>query len=356
MAAKRIKLCKISNLGSSYRLADSEVASAPNRSVLWSLTDLKTVCRQAKTFQADEAVQRIQQVAALYKKNTPQTPPGHVALYGSEEELKILLFKMNRGAAVVKIDHDLIRFRAPRLSLLPRLPKGYGFKGGAARLALRAVLGEEVSKKGPRDLDIVRMGAGDLNVDLKVAKRFMADDFRHGHGVEVVKGLPAYFATRDMTVNEVLVWNGQVICSRVALADYLEGILRLTSCARRKSSLEQGKIMVKMLRLQAEDAVQGLKDWKIGENLLGLQVRPFDLALQLARALHNSKEAARVFVQNAVKCRLLKVDSASDPLQAAVVQLKRYLDGIKECEAADSSSAGSCAKPLLGRTILRRAA
>lgn len=85
---------------------------------------------------------------------------------------------------------------------LPKLPNGYGFKGGAARALLQDVLLHE--KSTIRDIDITMFS--DFNPDENFAdqlsREYMAEDYLNNYGVEQ-DNLENYFDTRDFTFNEV---------------------------------------------------------------------------------------------------------------------------------------------------------
>ena len=83
------------------------------------------------------------------------------------------------------LNHSEIIVWEVEVAELPKLPKGYGFKGGAARLALLRALGlEELSV---RDFDVVRIDAfSDGSIADEIVIEFMADNFAHGWGVEAI--------------------------------------------------------------------------------------------------------------------------------------------------------------------------
>ena len=55
----------------------------------------------------------------------------------------------------------------------------------------------------------------------------MPDDYRHGHGVQETE-VDAYFATRDLTVNEVFVVDGVAVATERCFGDLREKIIRPT--------------------------------------------------------------------------------------------------------------------------------
>ena len=52
----------------------------------------------------------------------------------------------------------------------------------------------------------------------------MADDYSHGYGIQTVD-VGDYFATRDFTLNEVLVVGGEMICTPDAFRAYKLGLI-----------------------------------------------------------------------------------------------------------------------------------
>lgn len=237
------------------------------------------------------------------------------------------------------------------MGMLPRLPKTYAFKGGAARLALQSVLGGKREMSAPRDLDVARIGGFASPLDKKVAARFMAEDFRHGDGVEVVKSLQHYFSSRDLTINEAIILAGQLVCTRRALSDCLMGILRLTDHLHRQSASERNKILIKALRIQAEQKVLSGRTWRLVEAAALKQVNPFHIAVHLGRALQCGKNAAEDFVRALMEAGVLSINPAGGLLEKALEDLRLLgLNGslcqeISRLIAPDFSRAA--AKPLI---------
>ena len=110
---------------------------------------------------------------------------------------------------------------------LEEIPKGVAIVGGAARALLQAaVLGERASI---RDVDLAALAGvtpDDIDFD-QLGKKYMPDDYRHGHGVQETE-VDAYFATRDLTVNEVFVVDGVAVATERCLGDLREKIIRPT--------------------------------------------------------------------------------------------------------------------------------
>ncbi len=193
-----------------------------------------------------------------------------------------ILFEHNPALAIVRFDGETLRLKARFPYHLPRLPDGYHFKGGAARLALAYCLALTPAGMRPRDLDIVRFGEGRRNLDDLIARRFMPEDFRHGHGVEVCASIDTYMQTRDLTVNEVVLCGEEIVCSRQAVMDMVRHILRPS-----RSALSNGVLhpmtALKMIRLYACAKARG--------QTLRLVDFPNSLSVQKARYLTQLKRA-----------------------------------------------------------------
>lgn len=291
----------------------------------YSLDDLKNLKDQAKNFQAEQALAVIRKNAGLFKLKGASKLKPQALLEAGLEQIKLVFFRLNPTATVIAADSELVQFRAPVLNALPHLPRSYGYKGGAARLALKALLNRSRAVPAPRDLDIVRIGGFRSSLDAKVAARFMPEDFKHGNGVEVVPSTTQYFKTRDFTINEALLLSGQFICTRQALTDYLERVIRLSAAAQQKSEAEQSKLFLKALRFQAEAWVEEGKRWRIAWAPCRSGFRRFDVALQLTRALETGPEVARAFVRRCRELGILKLKRGSLLLERAIQGLKTEL-------------------------------
>lgn len=115
--------------------------------------------------------------------------------------------------SAVLVDDEF--FDRNRMILPPELPDGYGFKGGVARAAL---LWQEGYDTPIRDVDIIALGSGnDPIIAREIAETYMPRDYAYGDGVEIVTDIPEYFATRDFTINEVLLVDGVLHASSAAV-------------------------------------------------------------------------------------------------------------------------------------------
>lgn len=216
-----------------------------------------------------------------------------------ETDPKIAEFLARVGLEGVGWSNGVVRMR---LSVwpesLPLLPAGYGLKGGAARVALESVLGR-VSLP-PRDIDIVRLGRGWTAEDTAVSQTYMGRDFERGMGVEVVSSLAQYLRSRDLSCNEVVLFDDELQLSPVALFDTLGAVLR--PCRYRSGSTRRlpqlhGRTAAKMLRLRAEGIVCG-REWLVVGVPISQELSDFDIAIHLSRALERGKEVAEEFLRH----------------------------------------------------------
>ena len=178
-----------------------------------------------------------------------------------------------------------------------RLPDGYGYKGGAARVLLERALGIDVSGQ-PRDLDVIRLSwrKPEKDLDVQVGYEFMPDDMETGNGVEVIGDEWEYFDSRDLTLNQVWANDTEIRLTEACLLDTVRHILRPTEYERRqKVSKHDGaevgnKMMAKMIRLYVDLVEQygyaeliGLDVWMVESSFIS----PFWLAVNLDRAFEN---------------------------------------------------------------------
>lgn len=286
----------------------------------WSLGQLKALKRAAAGYRADEAMSKVRSLMEYFRVRNFFEGEASAALQ-VEEDARLFLFRLNVSAKIIKADGKYIRFRAPTLLNVPRLPTGYGFKGGVARLALEAILGRAVRGVVPRDLDIVRFGTSPSRRDTRLAQKYMPEDARYGYGVELIAGLDEYMDSRDLTINQVLFMGSQVICSLQGLKDTLAGVLR--PCAHIHSGKCAGRILAKMLRLKAEASVRG-QTIKLEDAPPARTASRFDVGMHLARALSCSREVAQAYIQ---ECRAQGlIDAGSDD----ELSLERVIANLKE--------------------------
>jgi len=185
---------------------------------------------------------------------------------------------------------------------------GYGFKGGAARVALVRSLGMRIDD--PRDYDVIRL-EGEYNdpnyqkQDIDMAQKWMPSDFNTGHGVECVGDIARYMNTRDFTINEVMVYNEYVYFSEQCLQDTLQRVIRLSQYERKGSHDERdkqtndNKLLAKAVRMYAESllsdryALEDLLEYRFNRDAID----PFFIAVHLDRAMERGFVHAKKFVE-----------------------------------------------------------
>lgn len=182
------------------------------------------------------------------------------------------------------------------------LPEGYGFKGGAARSALRESLGLKYIK--PRDYDLIKTDEADSSqeVDDDLARKYMGKDFEFGDGVEYIDPQD-YFDTRDFTINETYVVDGKLYATQQCIRDTIRGIVRVTEYERNSYGYEGigPKMKAKTLRLYTEQLyMTGIADIsdEDRDEIIGSFINPFWIAVQLDRAFERSEELADRFTES----------------------------------------------------------
>lgn len=189
--------------------------------------------------------------------------------------------------------------------VVPELPEGYGYKGGAARAILEHTLGLEVSR--PRDLDLVYVGdqeKEDRSLSQQLAEEFMPDDYAHGYGVESLE--EDYFTSRDFTLNEVL-YDGQgVVFTKECLTDVMRNIVRFSDYVKDEpyeynndNFFVSPKLMAKALRLVSDARVKGKERARLAdetESLREVNIDEFHMSLHLDRSLEQGMSVAEGYV------------------------------------------------------------
>jgi hypothetical protein len=178
------------------------------------------------------------------------------------------------------------------------LPGGYALKGGAARSMLEEKL-ELPSNFPARDIDIVRLGTRWDDLDSEISKTLMPEDFSRGKGVELVSSWRSYFTSRDLTINEIIVLDDELIVTPLGMTDTIARVLRPNNyrlgTSARPPLLPDGTA-AKLLRLLAEGEAAAIP-W----TLLGLpeeqELSDFSLALQLAKSFQRSDKVAALFAE-----------------------------------------------------------
>ena len=333
--------------------ANTSIRDPEGAAVGWSTSQLKILCQAAAGYKAEIAMSKVRDLMEYFRQRHGHLPLPSQQEVAFEQNVRLLLFRLNPTAKLIKADAKYIRFRAPALQHVPRLPAGYGFKGGVARLALETLLGLTGRGVAPRDLDIVRFGSMESRRDKKLALKYMPEDARHGYGVELLAGLDEYMSSRDITVNQVLLMGAQVICSHQALQDMLAGILRPCSAAQLNGSA--GRILVKMLRLKAEARVRG-QFLTLQDSPSASSVKPFDVAMHLGRALSLGRDVGEYFVDELRANNLLPLSLAPDcSVDQAVQALGQAVPSLVPVMRAENQDGYVCSRLAAQAGTRRRA-
>jgi hypothetical protein len=202
----------------------------------------------------------------------------------------------------------------------------YGLKGGAARELLGAhAHGHPIRQ--PRDIDLIRRGSFAIAGDEIAAKTFMPHDYRHGARVELVRSMPKYLASRDITLNELAVFGNTASVSLLGALDSLGLTIRASryrgGSIHRLPSLD-GRMFLKMVRLFAEAECCGDPAQLVGIPD-SVSFTEFDLALHLDKAFQRSAAVARAFVDTLVLLGALP--ASGDPLAAVLEDLDHLRHG-----------------------------
>ncbi len=245
------------------------------------------------------------------------------------QDLKTILNTIStdseRGNAPWNLDTEEKYFvvQLPLPWLPPSLPSPYGYKGGVARELLGRIL--RYPTRPPRDLDLVRRGPATQGQDAALAKQYMPHDYLHGATVEFVSSIDSYMDSRDLTINEVLLFGNQLLVSPFAAVDILQRTLRPTRY--RGGSLSQppqlsGNIMLKMLRLRAELKSRG-EAWRIVGIPSEVVFSDNELAIHLEKALQLGDDIAECFLIHVRQAGYL--NSFTPPLLNPILKELDYL-------------------------------
>jgi len=201
------------------------------------------------------------------------------------------------------------------------LPEPYGIKGGAAR-ELLAARAHSRQARAPRDLDLIRRGTFPVPADSAVARTFMPHDYQHGARVELIRSMPRYLSTRDITVNEIAMFGATVSLSVLGALDTIGHLLRPTryrgGSIHRQRFLD-GRVFLKMVRLYAEAECHGDPVLLVGIPD-EVSFSDCDLALQLDKAFQRNDDVARTFADTLVLLGALP--ASSDPLAKLLEELE----------------------------------
>lgn len=238
-----------------------------------------------------------------------------------EEKFNSILSRYGCDVQVEKIGNGLFRIPIPHEYVVKKLPEGYGYTGGTARVALLRSLGID-EHTTPRDTDLVRVLDKDvLGMDSVLAIQFSEEDYSHGKGIQQLT--ENYFKTRDFTINEVLAYGGFVYATKQCLLDTVRGILRFTEFEDGYKDEElneiepSDKILAKAVRLASEEVCNG-KRFEIHDKRYYKfeNIRPFHIALHLNRAFSRGIDVAQRYVDELISLGALS-DETRDPLKVA---------------------------------------
>lgn len=208
----------------------------------------------------------------------------------------------------------LIIERSSTLPWIRDIPPSYGVKGGAAREELVSVLGLREPRQ-PRDIDLVRRGHHRVPDDDVVARVYMAKDYSHGARVELIRDMENHLVTRDLTINEVVVVDGQIYATLLCLLDSFGHVIRPSrhrggmpvGRPKRVQALFglTGESLLKMARLYAEGSCNG-ESWSMGGIPEEVTIYEFDLAIHLNKSFQTGREVALAFLRTCEILSLIK--------------------------------------------------
>jgi hypothetical protein len=203
-----------------------------------------------------------------------------------------------------------------------KLPPGYALIGGAARsIATEVLTGQTIPV---RDIDVAAFTEyhPDLSLSHEVSERLMPDDYTFGHGVQV-SSLPDYFASRDFTMNEVAVVDGQLLTTDQARYDLSHNVIRPTA---HEHNPDQDwhlspKLAIKAVLLQAmleqstgrQATVEGvdLTNYRcdLTDSDEDAWTRPFFVALGFQKALEYGEDVAGAFLDKLQSYSMIRAES-----------------------------------------------
>ena len=208
-----------------------------------------------------------------------------------------------------------------RFPFLHELPQGIAVMGGVARSAVRQFLTGDIEPI--RDLDLVNINdrEGDQSItpdDLdRLSKEYMPDDYAFGYGIKS-ESFEHYFRTRDFTINQSLILNGQLYFTDVARNDFLENIIRPTyyELPNYDNNL-RSRLFLKALMMQSvisgfSSSIPTLEDIQHVD-----RIRTFDIALMMNKCISRDVKTAQNFTANLIDWDLIPEEYLGRPLAAA---------------------------------------
>jgi hypothetical protein len=162
-----------------------------------------------------------------------------------------------------------------------------------------------------------------------MARQFMTSDYRHGARVELVATLGEYFASRDLTINEVAVFGDSVHTTLMCVLDTIGHTIRPSryrgGSLHKKPQL-QGQSLLKMIRLYAEGHDCG-EAWSLTGIPEEISFSEFDFALNLNKAFQRGRTVAERFLRTAELLAL--IPATEDPVRWALEELAHLRHGEK---------------------------
>lgn len=233
----------------------------------------------------------------------------------NDMEVQKVLAEFGFDAADLEIDRqielsggpeDVYKLKVKNHFWDKRLPSGYGYSGGAARALLMRNLGIDPYYM-PRDIDVVRLDREEPydRADEEVAAKFMLEDFAHNHGVRDESDQDRYFNDRDLTINQIIATDKEILITRLGLLDSARHIIRPTDYEKKAFDGEIGpKMLARVLRFYVEMinrygnvSIEGINDC-VFEKLF---VKSFYFALQLDKAVEVSYRLGQDYVDELKK-------------------------------------------------------
>lgn len=131
-----------------------------------------------------------------------------------------------------------VKEQFPVFAEIDKMPEGCAVIGGAARSLASSMMNKNVREPILiRDVDVAYF-ADEISQDGAdaVAEYFSPADFAHGHGVQEIESIDDYMASRDLTMNQIIHKDGELIASRRAIKDIHQGAIN--PCENRGESYE----------------------------------------------------------------------------------------------------------------------
>ena len=180
---------------------------------------------------------------------------------------------------------------------LELLPEWVGITGGAARaIALKVLFGEEATI---RDVDLIGVEECDPDEDLydEFSSEYMPDDYAYGYGLKT-ESFEDYFSTRDFTINEVLVLDGQIYLTTQALEDLRTKTIRFSEFSMDDDGNVSRKLYNKAILMACVFEEQFGEGEFDRSRVSPREGSPFFLALALNKAFQYGPEVTVRFLES----------------------------------------------------------